>query len=111
MEQKHYVRLNEKSEIIKGFSDAFEQPEENDICINEEVNRHFELDGVLNPSLYDDLGCCFYKWINNELYIKSNEELNAEHQLMPDPPKTQLQLLDEDIQRNYEMMLTIGGIW
>lgn len=27
------------------------------------------------------------------------------------PAKTQLELLDEDIQRNYEMMLTIGGIW
>lgn len=33
---KHYIRLDSVGRVIKGFSDAFEQPEETDICINED---------------------------------------------------------------------------
>lgn len=48
---KHYVRLNEKNEIVKGFSDELEAPEKEDICINEDGGRQFELNEEVNPSL------------------------------------------------------------
>lgn len=59
---KHYIKLDANNCIIKGFSDAFEQPEETDICINQEGGRHFELLGQVNPSLLDDYGCPEYKF-------------------------------------------------
>ena len=32
---KHYVRLDANGNVVKGFSDAFEEPKTGDICINE----------------------------------------------------------------------------
>ena len=52
MENKHYIRLDENNYVIKGFSDAFEEPLPTDICINENGGRHFELFGEINPNLY-----------------------------------------------------------
>ena len=41
---KHYVRLNENSEVVHGFSDAFEQANDGDILLCETVERHFGID-------------------------------------------------------------------
>ena len=49
---KHYIRINENNEIIKVFSDAFEQPEENDICINDNTERHCSLQVMENNFIY-----------------------------------------------------------
>lgn len=73
---KHYIRVDEDNRIIKGFSDAFEQPEEQDICINQEGSRHFELLGVINPSLFDSAGCHLYKY-TDEIITETTEEERA----------------------------------
>jgi hypothetical protein len=45
---KHYIEINENDEIVRGFSDAFFQPDENSILINENGDRHFSLpDGIV----------------------------------------------------------------
>lgn len=107
---KHYIRLHETN-IIKGFSDAFETPLETDICINEDGGRHFELNGVINPPLQDENGCCLYRCVNGIIETKTCEELEAEHALQPEPPLTELQKMDLDIQTNYEMLLEALGVW
>lgn len=49
---KHYIEVNEKDEIIKAFSDAFESPTENSILIRESDQRHFYLgDYEFNPKI------------------------------------------------------------
>ena len=61
---KHYIRTDEDGQIIKGFSDAFEQPQEGDICINEQGGYQFRLmpGGEENPPLLDDEGNPLYRW-------------------------------------------------
>lgn len=70
---KHYIRLNENQEIIKAFSDAFEQPLETDILyldtkgkkIKEPRHTHLccsELFPITN-----DEGKCKNKWIDGKL--------------------------------------------
>lgn len=71
---KHYIRLNEKSELVLGFSDAFIEPEETDILIASDAGRHFELDGQVNPPMTDDNGAPLYKWVSDELIETTTEE-------------------------------------
>lgn len=63
---KHYIRLNGTNRVIKGFSDAFEEPLETDICINEQGGRQFELFGEINPQLFDGYTCAMYKYVETE---------------------------------------------
>lgn len=46
---KHYITTDEQGRVLRGFSDDFEQPEANAICINEDGGRHFQLNGVISP--------------------------------------------------------------
>ena len=50
---KHYIRLNNKNHIIKGFSTAFEQPIGNDILIEETKERHYNPAIILTHALQD----------------------------------------------------------
>lgn len=64
---KHYIRVKDGF-IVKGFSDAFESPLKTDICINEKGGRHFEMNGVINPTLYTEFGVPLYKY-DSELEV------------------------------------------
>jgi hypothetical protein len=67
---KHYERIDEKGYVIKGFSDAFEQPIQGDICVNEQGDRHY------NPVLYDEKGCHRFKYVVSErINITEQERL------------------------------------
>jgi hypothetical protein len=72
---KHYIRtLN--GNIVQGFSDAFEVPSETDICINEDGQRHFSIDGKVNPSLFDEDGCPKYKFTNMIEELTEQEKID-----------------------------------
>ena len=73
MENKHYIRLDGNF-IIKGFSDAFEQPIEGDILLTDQGGRHFVLDGKTNPSLFDEDGFSLYKYVAGEVVDAYPEE-------------------------------------
>jgi len=75
---KHYIRVDENNHIIKGFSDAFEQPEDIDTCINQEGGRHFELLGIINPDLLDFNSCHIYKYTDGVVTETTKEERAAE---------------------------------
>jgi len=70
---KHYIRLDGEF-ITKGFTDAFEQPKEGDICINENGQRHFELFEKTNPSIMDSDGFSLYKYVNDKIIPATQEE-------------------------------------
>ena len=75
---KHYIRLDANNCIIKGFSTDFEEPQETDICINEDGGRHFELNGEVNPTLVEMSGCHLYRYNDGEVIETTEEERAAE---------------------------------
>ena len=73
---KHYIRVVDGI-VTKGFSDAFEEPTDTDICINEKGGRHFEIDGVINPPMFDEQMCHLYRY-DGKLRKATEDELKAE---------------------------------
>lgn len=69
---KHYIRLNEKKHIIKAFSTAFEQPEENDILVKENAGRHY------NPIIHRTDGLYKFKYIDGEWVVNTDSDLTEE---------------------------------
>lgn len=66
----HYIRINEKKEIIKSFSTAFEQPQKGDICIEESTTeRHYNL------PIVNDLGVFLNKYIDGKIVDKDNRDI------------------------------------
>ena len=80
---KHYIRTNNDNNITRGFSDAFEQPQGGDICINEQGGRHFELFGEINPPLRDENGIPMYKWNGKNAVKRTAEEIQTDIDALP----------------------------
>lgn len=76
MFNRHYIRVV-NGIITKGFSDAFEEPIETDICINENGGRHFEINGVINPPLVNEEELHIYRY-DKKMRKATEEELFAE---------------------------------
>lgn len=78
---KHYITIDERNRIVDGFSDAFRQPSDTDICINEQGGYQFRLfpGGAENPCLFDwpDM-IPLYKWENGEVVHRTEEEIEAD---------------------------------
>lgn len=65
---KHYIRINESNEIIYGFSDVFEQPQEGDVLLRETNQMQFYLeDYIFNPILQITPNVFVYKYENGEV--------------------------------------------
>lgn len=79
---KHYIEIDKDNYITKAFSDAFEQPTANSICVAENAGRHFNLDIRNNDGLRK-------QWLDNQivdapppiasLKAKKIQELKAYH--------------------------------
>lgn len=65
---KHYIRLQGDT-IISAFSDAFQQPLKDDICINEKGDRHFNLELINDDGLYR------LKWDGKQIVEKTTDEI------------------------------------
>ena len=75
---KHYIITDESGRVLRGFSDDFEQPETNAICVNEDGGRHFELNGAINPPMTDYNGVPLYKFDGGKVVARTQEELDAD---------------------------------
>ena len=84
---KHYIQLDDQNRIVKGFSNAFEQPEVTDICINEQGGRHFELNGHINPPLFNNQGVPLYKWDGTQVIERTQQEIQSDIDILLAPPK------------------------
>jgi len=84
---KHYIRVDETGRIVKGFSDAFESPEEDDICINEQGGYQFRLvpGGDENPSLRNEFNVLLYKWDGTGIVTRTQQEIEADRPPEPEP--------------------------
>ena len=91
----HYIKLQD-NKMIRGFSDAFEQPEKDDILIAENAGRHFELDGAINPPLADEQGVALYKYEKGKVIKRTPAEIDADIALIPEPepePPSEFEIL------------------
>ena len=77
---KHYIRIDNNNYIIDGFSDAFRQPTENDICINEQGSYQFRLfpNGEENPPLFEGFGIPLYEWNGSEVVCRAKSDLELD---------------------------------
>ena len=82
---KHYIEVDLADMVVHGFSDDFEQPTDGAICINEDGGRHFELNGVINPSMSDCNGVPLYAFDGKKIIKRDEKEVAAE---TPIPVKT-----------------------
>ena len=105
MSYKHYVRIDGKTNIIKGFSDAFEQPQQTDIFLHD-GERHFEMNGEINPPLTTFDGIYLYRY-NNEVIPKTEQEIESER-VIPIPKPTIQEQLDSQSQAIMFLMEALG---
>lgn len=85
---KHYITVDERGRIIDGFSDAFRQPSDTDICINEQGGYQFRLYpcGVENPFLLERTYMLpLYKYENGTVVKRTAEEIEADIADLPKP--------------------------
>ena len=90
-----YIRVKDTN-IVKGFSDVFEEPIEGDICIDESDTRHFHIAGEINPTICNMDGVYLYKYIDGEIIKKTDEEIAAETPapvVVPNPLQIQIDSL------------------
>ena len=105
---KHYIRIRKDGCIVDGFSDAFREPSETDICINEEGSYQFRLypDGKENPALFEwEHMIPLYKY-DGEVKKRTAEEIEADIAAIPDPEEVPSQLDMIEAQVTYTAMMT-----
>lgn len=104
---KHYITVDDRNRIIDGFSDAFRQPSDADICINEQGGYQFRLfpGGEENPALNDRKHRIpLYKYENGEVVKRTEEEIEEEIAALPAPAPTDDERRDAQI--FYTAMMT-----
>ena len=74
----HYIELDDKDNVIDGFSTAFRKPTDTSILLTDKGKRHFELLGEINPNLITINGLHLYKYDNGEVRKSTEEELKLE---------------------------------
>ncbi|REK59895.1 MAG: hypothetical protein C6W55_00585 [Thermobacillus sp.] len=102
----HYIRLNEAGEVVHGFSDAFEQPQDGDILVLENGPRHFHQ--VWPWPIVNERGQYISRWIDGQRVERSQEELDAEWSQRPPAPPTIEQRLKAIEELNLGILL--GGV-
>ena len=106
---KHYITIDENNLIIDGFSDAFKQPKETDICINEQGGYQFRLypNGEENPMLFEfEHTIPLYKYENKEVIRRTDKEIEEAIAAIPVPVPTPSQIDRVEAQATYTAMMT-----
>jgi len=86
---KHYIRLNENNQVIKAFSEAFEQPEAADILLTDKGIRQCNID--LHDMAYS--GAPKWKWDGKALVEATAAEKAAWQAKLPPAPPSQEELI------------------
>lgn len=109
---KHYIRVVDGI-VTKGFSDAFENPSESDICINEKGGRHFEINGEINPPLFNEDFTHVYRY-DTELRKATEAELAEELDTLKtetiEEPSTEDDILAMIVDQEYRLTLLELGV-
>ena len=103
---KHYITVDEQGRIMAGFSDAFRQPAETDICINEKGGYQFRLfhNGEENPALHEENGVPLYRYKGGVIEHRTVEDIAEDISAIPAPAPTEDERRDAQI--FYTAMMT-----
>lgn len=103
---KHYITVDEMGRIVNGFSDAFHDPGETDICINERGGYQFRLfpGGEENPFLLEEHGVPRYKYTDGAVAERTAEEIAADIAALPAPEPAWSDRVDAQL--TYTAMMT-----
>ena len=103
---KHYITVDERGRITAGFSDAFRQPTETDICINDLGGYQFRLfpNGEENPALHEENGVPLYRYKGGVIVERTAEDIAADISAIPAPAPTEDERRDAQI--FYTAMMT-----
>lgn len=85
---KHYITVDEQGRIVDGFSDAFRNPSDTDICIDDKGGYQFRLfpNGEENPQLHEwRYMIPMYKWENDAVTERTEAEIEADIAALPKP--------------------------
>lgn len=107
---KHYISVDESGRIVDGFSDAFRQPKEGDVCIAEQGGYQFRLfpGGEENPPLYDFSGLLpLYKLEDGKIRLRTEEEFTADWGALPGFGVPDAQADTDALLVDHELRLTL----
>ncbi|MBY9082392.1 hypothetical protein KIH86_13815 [Paenibacillus sp. HN-1] len=65
----HYIRVDSGGNVIHAFSDAFEQPQEKDILVADDAERHY------NPELWYNAVIPRLRYVDGDLTERTTDEL------------------------------------
>lgn len=107
---KHYIVIDNHNNIVRYWSDGpcpgYDTA--NAICINDKGGYQFRLfpDGEENPSLYTYDFIPLYKWENNQVIRRTEEELAADRAAIPAPPPT----MQEQLRADVDFLAVLQGV-
>lgn len=97
----YYIKIDERNRIIDGWSDGPNPDKDitNAICINEEGSYQFRLypGGEENPNIYTLEGIPKYEYVNNQISLRSEEDIQDDLKNLPEPAPTELEQMRADI--------------
>ena len=106
--KKHYITVDERGRIVGGFSEAFREAGETDICINEQGGRQFRLfpGGEENPVLRNASGIPLYKYDGGAVKRRRPAEIEQDAAALPAPEEAPSKLDMIEAQAAYTAMMT-----
>lgn len=82
---KLFVTTSDNGCITNGYSSMFMTPRDGDTCIANGSNIiHFQIDGEVNPELFDQNGIPLYKLVDGMPVLRTEEEIAADIAAMND---------------------------
>lgn len=98
---RHYIRIDEDSNVIEGWSDAiFPRRDTSEaIVLPGSYSYQFRLtpDGEENPPLYTIDGIPLYRWDGESVIPRTEEEIAADRAARPAPPPSAQEQLRADV--------------
>lgn len=127
---KHYIKIDNRNRIIDTWSDGPRPDKDTDgaICINNKGGYQFRFiipteikfkepngsiktviqnkPGEENPAIYDQNFVPLYKYENNKVIHRTQEEIDEDIKSIPDPPPTE----SEQIRADIDFIAAMSGI-
>jgi len=105
---KHYITTDAQNRIAAAWSDGPHPDRDTTdaICINEQGGYQFRLfpDGEENPAICTMDGIPLYKWDGEQVVLRTEEEIAADHAAIPEPPPTEQERMEAQV--TYTAMMT-----
>lgn len=98
---KHYIKLDDRNRIIDTWSDGpnYDHDLTDAICINEQGSYQFRFEngGEENPNIWNFEGIPLYKYLKGNIVPRTEEEIQADIDALPEPEPTPMEQLRADI--------------